>query len=248
MSDSQVIISMTSIPSRNGTLSPTLLSLVNQSRKPDQIRIYLTEGCERPRAEAVWYWDEMKYPSNKRGVDDLTPQIFWTTDHGPLTKLSAAVDPSVPGDALIVTVDDDIIYDSNWLEVLTDAAKAMPDEALGFSGWNAWSFLNDPDGGHYVWATLYDACDVIEGWSGAAYRKRWFGADLFTAPETFRYVDDVWISGYLHKRGIKRRVIRQPMCHPKPALEQLVGLHDRSDFVELNRQAARIAFANRVEG
>src|ERR1700693_99287 len=149
---------MTSIPARNGTLSPTLLSLVNQSRMPDQLRLYLIDGCARPKGQTVYYWDELTYGTRAGG--SMSPQIYWTTDHGPLTKLSAAVDPSVPGDALIVTVDDDIIYDANWLEVLVDNATAIPDEALGFSGWNVYSFLNDPDGGEYVWATLYDKCDV----------------------------------------------------------------------------------------
>lgn len=229
---------MTSIPARNGTLHPTLLTLVNQTLMADQLRLYLIDGCEVPSSQIDVPWDQLRFGG-------LTPQIYWTTDHGPLTKLSAAVDPAVPGDALIVTVDDDILYDSNWLETLVDASKAIPNEAIGFSGWNAWRFLNDPDGGQYVWATTYDACDVLEGWPGAAYRKRWFGADLFAMPEAFRYVDDVWISGYLHKRGVKRRVIRQPMAHPKPSA--IPGLHDRSDFVELNRQAARLAFANRTE-
>lgn len=235
MSDPQVIISMTSIPARNGTLLPTLKTLVNQSRMPDQIRLYLTDGCRRPYATGVYYFDELDF-------EGLKPQIFWTTDHGPLTKLSAAVDPGVPGDALIVTVDDDILYDSNWLEVLVDAAKALPDEALGFSGWNAYSFINDPGGGSYVWAQYPDKCDVIEGWAGAAYRKRWFGTDLFDPPEAFRFVDDVWISSYLHKRGVARRVLRPPMARPKE--KQVAGLHDREDFIELNRQAARIGFAS----
>lgn len=225
---------MTSIPARNGTLVPTLTSLVNQSRMPDQIRLYLIEGCERPMS-AVYYFDELTFGVSTGQA--VRPQIFWTDDHGPLTKISAALDPGISGDALIVTVDDDIVYDSNWLEVLVDAASKSPDEAIGCSGWNIHNLIR---GGTYDWPKLGETCDVLEGWAGAAYRKRWFETGLFKAPEEFWWVDDVLISSYLEERGVARRVIHVPMA--KPLEHKRLAIHKRSDFIEINRRAARIGF------
>lgn len=230
MSDPQVILSMTSIPARNGTLIPTLMSLIHQSQMPDQIRLYLTDGCQRPKSDIGMHFDELSFGG-------LTPQVYWTTDHGPLTKLSAAVDPGVPGDALIVTVDDDVIYDSNWLEHLVSTAKALPEDALGYSGWSIHDLIR---GGTYAWPKVGETCDVLEGWAGAAYRKRWFRPDLFVTPKEFFWTDDVWISSYLEARGVKRRVIRTPMA--KSIDHDRLAIHKRPDFVEINRRASRIGF------
>ena len=40
-----VVVSMTSIPARNGTLGPTIASLRAQTRPPNEIRLYLGPGC-----------------------------------------------------------------------------------------------------------------------------------------------------------------------------------------------------------
>jgi hypothetical protein len=111
---SRVVISMTTIPARNGTLGPTIESLKAQMRPPDEIRLYLTKGCQP--------------------VEGVTCLVV--EDRGPVTKLSAAVDPSVPDDALIVTVDDDILYDPKWLETLVAGADLFPDDAVCMAGWN----------------------------------------------------------------------------------------------------------------
>jgi hypothetical protein len=214
----QVIVSMTSIPARNGRLASTLASLQSQTRLPDEIRLYLGPGCAL--------------------VADVT--CVDVEDRGPITKLSAVVDPEIPDDALIVTVDDDILYEPTWLETLVAAAEASPGAVVGRSGWLVADFLRSEHHGYFIWAQE-DTCDVLEGWAGVAYRKSFFDGSVLEPPPEFRLVDDVWISGYLYRRGIERRIVRPPMAIPDP--KGLPGLHNRSDFVKLNRKAARIAFA-----
>jgi len=212
---------MTSIPRRNGTLGPTLASLEAQSRPPDEIRLYVGLGCH---------------------VAQLDVTCVTVEDLGPITKLSAVVDPAVPDDAIIVTVDDDIIYEPRWLETLVDAAEKMPDCAVGRAGWNATDFLTRPLSSlsHYIWAAG-DTCDVVEGWAGVAYRKRFFDDDIMRPPPEFQLVDDVWISGYLFKRGIARRLITPRMADERAG--NLPGLHNRVDFLKLNYRAAILAFS-----
>lgn len=213
-----VVISMTTVPCRNGTLGATIRSLQEQSLKPDQIRLYLTPGCESvPSVNCVW-----------------------TSDLGPITKLSAVRECELSSDAIIVTADDDQIYAPNWLSTLVEGAKQYPNEAVGLSGWNVSHFLRDPVRGTYEWLNGPGPCDVLEGFAGTAYRKSFFADDVWSIPATCRFVDDVWISGYLFRRGIGRRVVGKKLQQSTAHDQQ--GLHTRSDFVELNRKASVLMF------
>ena len=147
----RIIISLTTHPGRNGTLQPTIDSLLAQTRAPDEIRLYHGAGCR-------------DLPSGCRCIE--------VADIGPLTKLTAVTDPSLRPDDLVITVDDDQRYQETWLARLLELAAAFPDDAVGFSGWNADELLR---GGSYVFHKKSGACDVLEGWAGAAYRPRFFG-------------------------------------------------------------------------
>ena len=63
---------------------------------------------------------------------------------------------------------------------------------------------------------------------------------MFNVPATCRLHDDVWIGGYLAKRGIPRRLIGTRLCNP--ARTDAAGLHTRKDWPEINRVAVRAAF------
>ena len=219
-----VVISMTSVPARNGTIDPTLKSLRDQTRTPDEIRLYLGPGCEQVQ------WKGMGPPL----------YCIRTDDHGPVTKLSAAADPCVRADAVIITVDDDIVFAPRWLETLLEYVDKYPDDAIGMAGWNANVLLTT---GRYERAS--GPCDVIEGFGGVAYHKWFFGPDILHPPEHLKHIDDVWISGYLHRIGITRRVV--------PGQEKLVdttrsdiqeGIHTRRDFDLLNKNGVVQYFPN----
>jgi hypothetical protein len=246
---SYVVVSMTTIPARNGTLGPTIASLCTQTRSPDEIRVYAPPDCDEVPAKFSVHW------------------IGGIVDYGPVTKLSAIRDLALPDDAIVVTCDDDQIYGPGWLETLVAAAERYPDEAVGFSGWNVRGFLLGFAGrDYYEWVRPPNPCDVLEGFAGVAYRRHFFDDaretrggvngpalpdqrgregplivnDVFNVPESCRRVDDVWISGYLHKRGVGRRVVGHKLNRPAPS--DRTGLHTRDDFVALNRAAARLLF------
>lgn len=224
----RVIVSMTTIAARNGTLGPTLASLAaNQIHEPDEILIYITPGCEYPAT-----------PFQNRLVQAIT--VRGSEDYGPVTKLGAVRDHSIDPDDLIVTVDDDIVYHPNWLAMVVSAAHEYPNDAIGFSGWNVGSFLDGT--GSFEFLSPPGVCDVLEGWAGAAYRKRFFdGVDILNSPPAFKFVDDVWISSQLAKKGIVRRMIAFPQARPADQNQQ--GLHTRHDFRELNRLAVIEGFS-----
>lgn len=216
---------MTTHAARNGTLGPTLKSLADQSIKPDRLYIYAAPGTDTDSILSCIERDDRTKVSVVEAAIDL----------GPIMKLSAVLE-DVPADSLIITVDDDIIYQRDWLMTLLIACAAHPDKAIGFSGWSARYLVEDDC---YSWAVPLAYADVLEGWAGAAYRARFFTPGVFKAPKQFRNVDDVWISSYLNRRGIFRYVAATPLCTPTNATK---GLHDRPDFKQLNREAARIGF------
>jgi hypothetical protein len=209
---------MTSTSARNGLRDQTIASLKAQTIQPDDIRLYADVDV----------------------VETGIPLVR-VLDRGPLTKLSAIADPSVHADDLIVTVDDDIIYERRWLETLLVATEDAPSVVVGRSGWNVADFLRDEHWGFYIWVSQDGHCDVVEGWAGVAYRKSFFNVDVLDPPSEFKLVDDVWISGYLNKRGIARRIVTPQMAAERPG--NTPGLHNRPDFLKINRRAARMVFA-----
>jgi hypothetical protein len=217
-----VVISMTSIPARAGTLGPTLASLRAQTRPPDEIRLYVGDDVPCP-------------PELDRGC------VYPLGDHGPVTKISAVL-MTLPANAIVVTVDDDQIYQPAWLKTLLVGVAAHPEAAVGMAGWNVKGFLADPVSGTYHWARPNTKCDVLEGFAGVAYRPKWFTADILDPPEEFRWVDDVWISSYLRRRRVPRYVVHTPMCEHQSPDVKLPGIHNRPDFVELNRRASILGF------
>lgn len=215
----RVVVSMTSVPARNGTLGPTITSLRAQTRPPDEIRLYIGPGCA---------------PIADRG----SPPVICvsTTDCGPVTKLGAVADKAVRPDAIIVTVDDDITFHKAWLATLLGYTNDFPDDAIGMAGWNAAPLIE-----FGIFEMANGPCDVIEGFGGVAYRKWFFGPDVLRPPDSMKWVDDVWISSYLQRAGIPRRVVHERMVDISRS--QSSGIHTRPDFLELNKRAAMAAFA-----
>jgi hypothetical protein len=211
-----IILSMTTIPSRASVIDETIGSLLQQTHRFDELRIYITHGTIHPRLAGA-----------PRVI--ILPCI----DRGPITKLSAAVDPGVHDSAIIITVDDDINYKRTWLETLMAAFECYPNDACGFSGWDVDWFLATGNFKH-----AGQTCDVLEGFAGVAYRKSWFGPEILDPPDYARDVDDVWIGAYLHRKGITRRVVGSFMGTVMPN----TGLHNAPDFIAKNRFAVRALF------
>ena len=221
-----IVISMTSIPARNGTLDPTINSLRSQTRPPDEIRLYLGPGC-------------CIYDS---GIDEPPVICKYVKDRGPVTKLSAVVDPAVRSDSIIITVDDDIRFHQEWLETLLQHVQKHPDAAIGMAGWNRKDLI---ERGRFERAA--GECDVIEGFAGVAYRKWFFSQDVLEPPEEIKFVDDVWISAYLNEIGIKRVVVpgAETLIDIKSSDASACGIHTRPDFAALNRRAAIECFSGK---
>lgn len=115
-----LIVTLTSTSTRLTVLRHTLLSLLEQSHKPDRIVVCLSkepylidEGID-----VLPDWFQLM-------LDQGEVEVNWVENTGPYRKL-IPVYRQATDDDWIVTCDDDVIYGVRWLASLVEAGKAYP--------------------------------------------------------------------------------------------------------------------------
>jgi hypothetical protein len=197
-------VSLTTLPSRIGRLGPTLSSLLDQDVRADGIRINLPQSSRR---EKVGY--EIPEFLTRLGCVTIAP---CSQDWGPLTKLMPAlIDCQDQPETRIVVVDDDTIYPKTLLSTLGRASAERPDSAICMRGWKVPSD-NRHANRRYIQASDCDRVtpvEVVQGASGFLVRAGFLPPeslqDPLAPPEAF-FVDDIFVSGTLAKRGVPRHV------------------------------------------
>ncbi len=106
-----LIVSLTSYPERMKTIHFTLHTLLNQSTKPDKLILWLAKE-QFPRREK-------DVPRRVRRLKRYGLSIEWCSDIRSYKKLIPTL-KEYPND-VIVTADDDIYYQKNWLELLYES-------------------------------------------------------------------------------------------------------------------------------
>lgn len=104
----KLIVSLTSYPVRIHVVEQTIESILRQSLKPDAVILWLADS-QFPNKEGSLPKTLVRY--KKHGL-----QIRWCEDIKSYKKLIPAL-KEFPDD-IIVTADDDVIYQEDWLEVL----------------------------------------------------------------------------------------------------------------------------------
>lgn len=195
----RIVVSLTTVPDRMDKLAPVLRSLVDQTVPADRIVL--------ARPEVSWRSGKPYPPLDPPfpGVDVLA-----TKDHGPATKLLPAL--LAEPDAAIIVVDDDIIYPVDFIEQMLAWHRRMPQAAIGFRGWRIVEGAHPKRFPHIFSTSLAEpeAVDILLGTWGYLVPPGSFDAtvhDLDAAPPAMRFVDDVWFSGHLAKRGVPRFVV-----------------------------------------
>lgn len=208
LGQTRVVVSVTTIPSRDRRLRQCLESLSAQRFQPDEILLCLPDFSKRekvPYHAPSWLED---FP--------LARVVHCEEDWGPATKLLGALRAVEDSETILITVDDDVGYDPHLIEKLVRHSLDDPDTAVGFRGWNAEPLMREHNYGfiYEEWTHRYTypaRVNILEGYGGVAYRRRFFDDAVFDyshAPEAAFYVDDVWISGHLAMRQIPRVVHR----------------------------------------
>ncbi|MDJ0827930.1 MAG: hypothetical protein QNJ16_20785 [Rhodobacter sp.] len=200
---SDIVVTLTTTPSRIDLLAPTLKSLLDQTRPPARIVLNLPEFSTR---EQVAYTT----PAEHKSLKSL--QIRRCDDLGPGTKLIPSV-AAEPPETPLLAVDDDRIYPRWLIATYETAAAAHPDRALTLSGWIVPADLTDRM--TTIGANLMmrppapiraprlrrpRRVDIFQGVMSYLVRPRFFDAaalaDFSAEPEATRFVDDVRSSAH----------------------------------------------------
>lgn len=107
----QVIVSLTSFPARISTVHIAVNTILQQNFKPDRVILWLTDS--------QFHNKENNLPSELLKLKDYGLEIKWCEDLKSYKKLIPAL-KEFPND-IIVTADDDICYEKNWLKSLYDS-------------------------------------------------------------------------------------------------------------------------------
>lgn len=236
--DPRVIVSLSTVPDRIKNLRPTIRSLLKQTRPPDEIVLAIPEFSVRERRPYI----VPKYISRLPRVRVLRCREDW----GPATKFIPAVQDELAAgreNTLIMVVDDDRLYPRDALETYLYYSEQFPDAALCFRGAAMPSTLDWDD------AKMIHARDlreprpvaVITGCGSYFVRPRFFDRSLWDysgAPSVAFYIDDIWISAHLSRRGVKRYVV--------PSSAMMRSVRRQRQTVSLNKIRGRQKLNNEI--
>src|SRR5436190_18361116 len=223
----RVIVSLSTVPDRINNLSPTIRSLLNQTRPPDEIVLAIPEFSIREQRRYV----VPKYISRLPRVRVLHCAEDW----GPATKFIGAIQDELAAgrqDSLIMVVDDDRLYPRDAVETYLYYNEQLPDAALCFRGAAMPSTLDWDDAKMIRASELREPrpVAVITGCGSYLIQPRFFDESLWNysaAPQVAFDIDDIWISGWLSRRGVKRYVV--------PASAMMRSVRRQRRTVSLNK-------------
>jgi Glycosyl transferase family 2 len=234
----RVIASLSTVPDRINNLGPTIRSLLKQTRPPDEIVVAIPEFSVREGRPYV----VPKYISRLPRVRVLHSREDW----GPATKFIAAIrDELAAGreNTLIMVVDDDRLYPRDALETYLYYSEQLPNAALCFRGAAMPSTLDWDD------AKMIHARDlreprpvaVITGCGSYLIQPQFFNKSLWDysgAPSVAFYIDDIWISAWLSRGGVRRYVV--------PASAMMRSVRRQRGTVSLNKIRGRQKLNNEI--
>jgi hypothetical protein len=223
----RVIASLTTVPGRIGNLGPTIRSLLRQTRPPDEIVLAIPEFSIRERRpyevpEYISRWPRLRVLHCRR-------------DWGPATKFIPVIREELAAgrrNSLIMIVDDDRVYPRDALETYLYYSEQLPEAALCFRGAAMPSSLDWRDAKMIYANELREPqrTAVITGCGSYLIQPRFFDESLWDysrAPQGAFYMDDIWISGCLNRRDVKRYVVpASAMMRSVLRQHRTLSLHD----------------------
>jgi hypothetical protein len=111
-----IYISLTSIFSKQKLLLKTLRSILNQTKLPDKIFIHLSEKSyllDHGFTNKIITCSEL---ADFLKIHEKIIRIFWVENDGPYRKLLPTLRRKWNEDCIIITIDDDTVYDKNLIQ------------------------------------------------------------------------------------------------------------------------------------
>ena len=222
MSD-KIIITLTTIIGRltsnnpNGIIS-CIESLCNQNYDNYEVHFNVPTTCRLsgdPLIIPTWLAEsEIKYPHLK---------IYRVDDAGPITKLLPTLHRVTDPNAIIIVVDDDLVYDTNMCsEHAIQQNKYLKKCAIGYDGMDSKNgpIFNDVRD-HFV-VSIYRDVEVkmLQHYKSVSYLRSFFDQDFFTDFVGKTSSDDVLVSCYMSKKKIRKMSVAYDKEPPLKTLEE----------------------------
>lgn len=205
--NSNVIISLTSYPARIGTVYLTVMTLLNQTVKPREVILWL--------AKEQFPNERKDLPSKLTNLEDKGLKICFCEDLRSHKKYYYTMkdDP----DAYVITVDDDVYYPENLVELLMSTSCKFPDTVV--CTWGHEIFLENGDvytadkwqyskGGNEPSYTL-----IPTGVGGVLYPPHSLSEEVFNKDairEQCINADDLWLKAMALLKGTKAVRVDRP--------------------------------------
>lgn len=205
---SDIVVCLTTTPTRLPFLSTTLASVFAQRVRPRAVEIYLPTWSEREdRAYDVPEW-LLTLPF---------VHVIRCHDAGPATKLLFALKRH-DREARLLVIDDDLLLPPTLLAEMSAWSERLPNHVVCGSGWCVPEDLVDRPT-TFVSNMLERAptpicgsrvreprrVDVMQGAGSYLVKPKFFGSavhDTSSAPSALRWVDDVWFSGHCNANKV----------------------------------------------
>lgn len=204
---SEIIISLTTVPSRARHLSQFLNSINKQTVLPSRIELNLPAEYHKRSLGTV---DRKCIPSDF--------DVHDCVDYGPATKILPTLKRYTDSDARIIYCDDDRLYDENWIHKLTATSDRNPSSAVCDESISVNSVIYryyHPHknfrykvkkalslGRHRPYHTdKINQSDIAQGFGGVLVKPSFFTDAVFSIPDVLWSVDDVWLSGDMTLNG-----------------------------------------------
>lgn len=162
----KIVGCLTTLPKRLKYLKDTLISIKNQTLKLDIL--YLNIPYQTQKGE--------KYDMSKLekiiNEMDFKIKILRSKDWGSITKLIPILGEEHLPETIIITFDDDMLYDKNLVESLVKGSMKYPNSIIGTGGWIVGSFP-------FMYHSVHDRerkVDWVEGRTSILYKRKFFEA------------------------------------------------------------------------
>src|SRR6266481_3473723 len=203
----RVIASLSTLPGRINNLRPTIRSLLRQTCPPDEIILAVPEFSIREERPYIVPEYILRLPR----VRILRSRRDW----GPATKFIPVIQQELAAgreNTFIMVVDDDRIYPRDALAAYLHYSARLTGAALCFRGAAMPRTFDWRDATMIYGGEVREpqSVAVITGCGSYLIQPRFFDESLWDysqAPRGAFYMDDIWISGCLARRNVKRYVV-----------------------------------------
>lgn len=234
----KIVVSLTSYPSRIKKVSYAIKSLMLQTVRPDRIVLWLSE----------LQFPDKKLPKNLEALVKKGVEVRFTKDdlisH---KKYYYALKQQRP-DEVVITFDDDLIYDNRTIERLVAVHKDFPKSVVVNRG----GYVNaEPDGRinrHGYWRLYHDEGVLQESFNivpstgaGCLYPYGVMPTSTFNKKEfgqLARFADDIWIWHNCVRAGVsvvkiskESRTLCEIFGSQKETLREINDVRNGNDVV-----------------